>query len=97
MRRRVSKYLAQKGHRDGGPTLFCLALFWFVFICWTSSYIYLCQYGTVFGAFMLGMTGSFLGAFGHNWVHIPKYKFYAYLSLDTIGFSSDGWFREHNL
>jgi hypothetical protein len=46
---------------------------------------------------MLGMTGSFLGAFGHNWVHIPKYKFYAYLSLDTIGFSSDGWFREHNL
>ena len=37
------------------------------------------------------------GAFGHNWVHQPKYKHWAYLSLDTIGFSSDGWFREHVL
>jgi fatty acid desaturase len=46
---------------------------------------------------MLGLSGSYLGAFGHNWVHIPKYKTLAYLSLDVIGFSSDGWFREHNL
>jgi len=38
-----------------------------------------------------------LGAFGHNWVHQPKYKLWAVLSLDTIGFSSEQWFREHNL
>ena len=36
-------------------------------------------------------------AFGHNWVHQPKYRTWAYLSLDTIGFSSTGWFREHVL
>ena len=40
-----------------------------------------------------------LGAFGHNWVHQPKYYRWgwALLSLDTIGFSSEAWFREHNL
>ena len=44
-----------------------------------------------------GFVTSWLGAFGHNWVHQPRYKSWAYLSLDTIGFSSDGWFREHVL
>ena len=27
----------------------------------------------------------------------PRYKLWAYLSLDTVGFSSDGWYREHLL
>ena len=44
-----------------------------------------------------GIAASVLGAFGHNWIHQPQYKFWAYLSLDTIGFSSDGWYREHVL
>ena len=44
-----------------------------------------------------GRLSALAGAFGHNWVHQPKYKHWAYLSLDTIGFSSDGWFREHVL
>lgn len=53
--------------------------------------------GLVRALLLTGLFASFLGAFGHNWVHQPKYKSWAYLSLDTIGFSSDGWFREHNL
>ena len=30
-------------------------------------------------------------------MHQPDYRFHSYLSLDTIGFSSTGWFREHVL
>jgi len=41
-------------------------------------------------------TGGIVGGFGHNWVHQPKYRKYAYC-LDLIGFSSEGWIREHNL
>jgi len=48
-------------------------------------------------AHLVGVTGSWVGAFGHNWIHQPRYKQWAYLSLDLIGFSSDGWYREHNL
>lgn len=50
-------------------------------------------------ALVFGLISSWLGGFGHNWVHQPKYKDlgWALLSLDTIGFSSVGWFREHNL
>mmetsp|Transcript_11886 Transcript_11886/g.17047 ORF Transcript_11886/g.17047 Transcript_11886/m.17047 type:complete len:287 (+) Transcript_11886:1-861(+) len=46
-----------------------------------------------------GWAGAVLGAFGHNWVHQPKYKQWgwALLSLDTVGFSSEAWYREHNL
>ena len=55
------------------------------------------MYGTVLNAIFMGLSGSWIGAFGHNWVHQPKYKHWAYLCLDTLGFSSDGWFREHNL
>jgi len=55
------------------------------------------RYGTILNAFIMGLMASYVGAFGHNWVHIPKYKWMAYLSLDLVGFSSDGWFREHLL
>ena len=53
--------------------------------------------GSFLAAFSLGCFASWLGAFGHNWVHQPRYKLWAYLSLDTVGFSSDGWYREHLL
>jgi hypothetical protein len=97
MRTKVAKYLKQKGYSDGGPTTQCLVLFWSIFIAWAAAYVYTVYYGTVFGAFMYALMATYLGGFGHNWVHIPKYKFHAYLSLDTIGFASDHWFRQHNL
>ena len=52
---------------------------------------------TVFAAILQGLAASLLGAFGHNWVHQPGYMWAAVLSLDTIGFSSQGWYREHVL
>merc|ERR1719162_1696356 len=55
--------------------------------------------GSVGVALLTGLVGSWLGAFGHNWVHQPRYRGlgWALLSLDTLGFSSEGWYREHNL
>ena len=99
MRVKVSKYLKDINCRDGGPTTQCLVLFWFVFslyvmgMCWTWST------GYFHAAGITAVFGALLGAFGHNWVHQPKYKDWgwALLSLDVLGFSSESWFREHNL
>ena len=97
MRKRVTAHLKSVGHPDGGPTTGCIALFWFTFACWLGSYFWLLSSASIFAALALGISASWLGGFGHNWVHQPKYKNWAYLSLDTLGFSSDGWYREHVL
>jgi fatty acid desaturase/cytochrome b involved in lipid metabolism len=97
IRDRVTAYLRSVGHPDGGPTKACVTLFWSIFIAWICSWAALLHTGSFFVCPLLGFVSAQLGAFGHNWVHQPKYKLWAYLSLDTIGFSSDGWWREHNL
>lgn len=75
----------------------CVILFWTSFVGWMTTLFCTWWFGYWGLAILHGLTTSWLGAFGHNWVHQPKYKFWAYLSLDTVGFSSDGWFREHLL
>ena len=55
------------------------------------------QQGTPWIAALFGFFAAQVGAFGHNWVHQPKYKWMAYLSLDLVGFSSDQWYRAHLL
>jgi len=97
MRQRVTAYLKKIGHPSGGPRAHCIALFWVTFAVWFALWVALYRFGSPSVAIALGLTSSWLGAFGHNWVHQPQYKLWAYLSLDAIGFSSDGWFREHNL
>ncbi|KAL7542425.1 hypothetical protein ACHAXR_011759 [Thalassiosira sp. AJA248-18] len=97
MRRRVTEHLKSVGYPLAGPTVQCKILFWTSFVAWLSCYFWLLSCCSVLSAVCTGFTASWLGAFGHNWVHQPKYKLWANLSLDTIGFSSDAWFREHNL
>lgn len=97
LRRRVTTHLRGIGCPSGGPTRQCVAFFWTSLAAWAGCYAWLLSSGSLLAAVCLGLTASWLGAFGHNWVHQPRYKFWAYLSLDTVGFSSDGWFREHNL
>ncbi|GMI07310.1 hypothetical protein TrVE_jg845 [Triparma verrucosa] len=81
-----------------GPTPLCLNLFYASFLVWVFAvYNTLYVNPSVVSAVFQGVAGAVLGAFGHNWIHQPKYKFYALLSLDTIGFSSTGWYREHIL
>jgi len=53
--------------------------------------------GSFVAAWGFGLTAAILGAFGHNWVHQPRHRHWAFLSLDTIGFSSTSWYREHVL
>jgi hypothetical protein len=97
IRVRVTEYLRSVGRLDGSPTTGCIILFWATFASWISSWFSIWYTGSFMVVPFLAFSSAVLGAFGHNWVHQPKYKFWAYLSLDTIGFSSDGWFREHNL
>ena len=46
---------------------------------------------------LLGLLTGIMGGFGHNWVHQPKYRNWAYMGLDAMGMSSEGWIREHLL
>jgi len=100
VRRRVRGYFKSIGLDKvcPGPTRQCVALFWLVFLAWAAGLLCLLLITpTIPTAVLCGVLASFLGAFGHNWIHQPDYKHYAYLSLDLIGFSSDGWYREHLL
>eukprot|EP00947_MAST-08B_sp_MAST-8B-sp1_P003976 g3976.t1 len=97
IRRDVTAHLKSVGCPAGGPTAQCVALFWMSFVAWVATWAATYWTGSFALAVALGFTASWLGAFGHNWVHQPKYKWWAYLSLDTVGFSSDGWYREHVL
>jgi len=45
----------------------------------------------------LGLTTAVIGGYGHNWVHQTQYRHWAYMGLDVIGLSSEGWVREHIL
>ena len=102
LRRRAAAHFRARSPLPGkiclGPTSECLALFWFVLLAWSLSLLRLLLVSPTFpSAVLQGVLGSFLGAFGHNWIHQPRHRWLAYLSLDTIGFSSDGWQREHLL
>ncbi len=97
MRQRVTQYLFSVGSPRGGPTKQCILLFWTSFVAWLTCYLWLLATASIRASICLGFTAAWLGAFGHNWVHQPKYKLWAHLSLDVVGFSSDAWFREHNL
>lgn len=99
LRRRVTDYLRRVGCDDGGPTWACVCYFWFVFLLWMVRWWMTLQTGSFFAAVITGVVRTVLCAFGHNWVHQPKYKNrrWAALSLDIAGYSSEGWYRDHVL
>jgi len=97
VRQRVTDHLRSVGCPSGGPTQACVVLFWTIVAAWLCAWVLLWYTGSFFVSPVVGFTAALVGAFGHNWVHQPKYRRWAVLSLDTIGFSSDQWFREHNL
>ena len=99
IRRRVAQHLKSVHCPVGEPTWECLGLFWAVFFSWASLFYATWYTGRFPLAVVTAIMGSWLGGFGHNWVHQPKYKTlgFALLSLDTQGFSSEGWYRDHVL
>ena len=64
LRRRVTSHLKSVGCPDGGPTLFCLVLFWFTFAVFVVSFAALLAYGSVWMALLTGVSASQVGAFG---------------------------------
>ncbi|KAL1527464.1 hypothetical protein AB1Y20_016129 [Prymnesium parvum] len=97
LRQRLTEHLRKVGHANGGPTTECKVLFWGNFVAFCASWLLMYLSGSFAAALLFGFPSALLGAFGHNWVHQPQYRLWSYLSLDTIGFSSTGWFREHVL
>ena len=95
----MADYLIQVQCPTGDPTWFCIGLFWFTLFVWCLSSSAVYHTGSFALALWSGFVSAWLGAFGHNFVHQPKYKSlgWAQLSLDMVGFSSQAWFREHNL
>ena len=99
LRKRVTAHLKSIGHKDGGPTNECVLLFACVLLAYAAGMCVTYQSGSFVAAALTGVAASWLGGFGHNWVHQPKYKLrgWALLSLDLCGFSSEAWYRDHNL
>lgn len=97
VRRRLTAYLRSVDCPGGGPTRACVIAFWVNFVAFLASWALMFVSGSLLAAFAFGGVAALLGAFGHNWVHQPQYRLHSYLSLDTVGFSSTGWFREHVL
>jgi len=96
-RRRLTEHLRQVRCPTGGPTRACVIAFWANVAGFCASWALMFWSGSICAALFFGFVAALLGAFGHNWVHQPQYRLWSYLSLDTIGFSSTGWFREHVL
>ena len=96
-RQRLSEHLRRIGCPAGGPTQECVISFWVTFAMFCASWVLMFVSGHCVASVTFGLVASVLGAFGHNWVHQPRHRLWSYLSLDTIGFSSTGWFREHVL
>lgn len=97
VRRRLAAHLRCVRCPAGGPTRECVVFFWATFAAFVGAWGLMWASGSVAAALLFGVVAAVLGAFGHNWVHQPAYRLHSYLSLDTVGFSSTGWFREHVL
>ena len=95
LRQRVADYLKTVG--GPGPTSACIVLFWASFVAFWTSYVIMYMTGKWWSCLPLGFCMGLVGGFGHNWVHQPKYRLWASLSLDIVGLSSEGWYREHLL
>ncbi|GMI55230.1 hypothetical protein ScalyP_jg1660 [Parmales sp. scaly parma] len=96
LRNRVKDYLHENKLKQG-PNMMTLVSFWITLAIWIGSIALTLKYQTVPFAIFQGFCGAILGAYGHNFIHQPGYMNYARISLDTIGFSSQGWYREHVL
>lgn len=96
LRMKVHEYLKRNKY-GSGPSLQCLLLN-FVILFFNVLFMIIVM---ITGNFLLCPVLSFFstlnGAFGHNWIHQPRYKSFGYLTLNINGFCTDVWFREHNL
>lgn len=93
-RQRVAEYLRQNG--GAGPTRLGLAVWWVVVAGLLISHAAALVSGSLWCAIPLAFFSGLVGAYGHNWIHQPKYRRYANC-LDLIGISSAQWHVLHVL
>lgn len=97
LRDRMLQALRRAGAPKGGPTRACLAICGSFLAMWMCLWAVLFYRGTFAAALMLGACSAIVGAFGHNFVHQPRFHLLARACLDCIGLSADVWRREHVL
>ncbi|MCP5082353.1 MAG: hypothetical protein GY948_11715 [Alphaproteobacteria bacterium] len=93
-RRRVARYL--KSVQGGGPTLQGWIVWWVSISGFFLSHILALLTGSYWSVLPLAMFAGLVGAYGHNWVHQPRYRGFA-LCLDLIGLSCRQWQTSHVL
>lgn len=102
LRDRVHAYLStfprtSDGRVDVGPPPVAR---YFYFVCLFAYLVLLylaCTKGSILLAVLQGMVGGLIGGFGHSFVHSPRYRHWAYFSLDILGLFSESWVDEHLL
>lgn len=99
VRERVHKHLQSVG--GPGPTMQAKVLFFICLAWWFITFLLTAHSPTasrtqLVWAMLNALAGAWMGGFGHNWVHQPKYRTWAYC-LDLVGLSSEQWIREHCL
>ena len=95
LRARVSEYLKTVG--GPGPTDECVNLFKILVVAYFVLFAVICKTSSYTVVFPWAIVSALMGSYGHNWVHQPKYRFWAILGLDLPGLSSENWLREHTL
>lgn len=93
-RRRVHKYL--KAHGGSGPTRLGLTVWWIIVVGWLVSHAFALMSGSLWAVLPISFVSGLLGGYGHNWIHLPRYRHFAYC-LDVIGLSSRQWQTTHVL
>lgn len=83
--------------RNTGPTWNCVVVFWCCLGLFAGSWMMSITDGSLPWCISTGLLGAVIGAFGHNWVHQPRYRRWAVVSLDTVGLSSYDWVKDHNM
>jgi hypothetical protein len=95
LRAKVCEYLKTV---DGpGPTQECINFFWFLVVAYFALFAVICATNSYLVVCVWAIVSALVGSYGHNWIHQPKYRFWAVLGLDLAGMSSENWLREHVL
>lgn len=95
LKRKVAKYLEEIKHPHGIPTKESIQLYYVLLFSYFFFLLLTYTSGSYVVSFVWGIVAAWMGAFGHNWIHMPAYRKYATFSLDLIGLSSENWLRSH--
>lgn len=95
VREEVHKYLKTNNLKNE-PTLLYWFVWWFTCAFVIMAYILQMWNKSLWLLLLTDFGLLVLGGYGHNWIHIPRYRKYAY-ALDWMGLYSYSWLKFHLL